>query len=404
MTTAIEISIEQLDASPVIKPRLLTWPLIRVLLVSFGAMTSFYLLLALVPMYADANGASAAGAGLATGVLMLSTVGVELVSPALIARFGNRRTVGSGLLLLGVPALALPGSESMVTILAVCLVRGAGFAIVVVVIGAWVAAMAPRERRGEALGVGGVVASVPAVIMLPLGVWLAERVGYSPLFIGGAVTALVGLLAMVGLADEQPDQEQPDTTQPFGMRDGLTSSALLRPAVVFSATAMAAGIVATFLPVALGEASGGLAAIALLTQAAAATIGRWWAGRYGDRHGAAKLLVPSVLVATVGMLGVVLSSPVAVMVGMVLFGAGFGAAQNSSLAVMFDRAPSSGCGTVSAVWSIAYDAGLGLGATGFGVVVLSTGYPAAFALTAGLMLAVLLVVLPRGRDGYPQRG
>lgn len=164
---------------------------------------------------------------------------------------------------------------------------------------------------------------------------------------------------------------------------------------------MAAGIVATFLPVALGETSWELAAAALLTQAATATASRWWAGRYGDRHGAGKLLVPSVLIAAIGMLGVVvISSPVAVLAGMALFGAGFGVAQNSSLTVMFERVPSSGYGTVSAVWSIAYDAGLGLGATGFGVVVMGTGYSAAFALTAGFMLVVLLVALPRRRDSH----
>lgn len=404
MTAAPEISRNPLVASPAIKSRLLSSRLVRVLLVSFGAMTSFYLLLSTVPMYADAKGAGAAGVGLVTGALMLSTVGVEVITPALVTRFGNRRTVAVGLVLLGAPALALPGSASLAAILVACLVRGAGFAIVVVVVGAWVAEIAPRERRGEALGLAGVVASVPAVIMLPLGVWLVERVGYPPLFIGGAVTALAGLLAMVGIADVQAKPAE-QRKQSFGMRDGLTSPALLRPAVIFSATAMAAGIVATFLPAALGEASGDLAVTALLTQAAAATVSRWWAGRYGDRHGAAKLLVPSVLVATVGMLGVVMiSSPAAVIAGMVLFGAGFGVAQNSSLAVMFERVPSSGYGTVSAVWSIAYDAGLGLGATGFGVVVMSTGYSAAFALTAGLMLVVVLIALPRRCDSRDHSG
>lgn len=32
------------------------------------------------------------------------------------------------------------------------------------------------------------------------------------------------------------------------------------------------------------DASGNLAAMALLTQAATATLARWWAGRLGDRH------------------------------------------------------------------------------------------------------------------------
>jgi predicted MFS family arabinose efflux permease len=86
---------------------------------------------------------------------------------------------------------------------------------------------------------------------------------------------------------------------------------------------------------------------------------------------------------------VVPSSPAAVLAGMVLFGAGFGVAQNASFAMMLDRVPASGYGTVSAVWNLAYDAGYGLGAVGFGIAVAHTGYPVAFALIGLLVLAAL---------------
>lgn len=44
---------------------------------------------------------------------------------------------------------------------------------------------------------------------------------------------------------------------------------------------------------------------------------------------------------------------------------------------------------MSALWNVAYDAGMGIGAAGFGAVAGSTGYPWAFALTALLMLTAL---------------
>ena len=50
----------------------------------------------------------------------------------------------------------------------------------------------------------------------------------------------------------------------------LRTPALVRPSVVFSATTMAAGVVVTFLPLAVTQASGNLAALALLAQADAA--------------------------------------------------------------------------------------------------------------------------------------
>src|SRR5437773_10665205 len=99
---------------------------------------------------------------------------------------------------------------------------------------------------------------------------------------------------------------------------------------------MAAGAIVTFLPVAVTQASGNLAAVGLLAQAAVSTLTRWWAGRYGDRHGPAGLLVPGLVAALVGILALVFNTnPFAVLGGMVLFGAGFGLSQNASLALMF---------------------------------------------------------------------
>ena len=369
------------------RPRLMSRGLALVLAASFSALTSFHLLLSVVPLYATSVGAGEVGAGLATGALMLSTVAAELAIPRLVARFGYRLVFAAGLLLLGAPALALPASASLAVILAVSAVRGLGFAAVVVVGSALVAVLVPRERRGEGLGVYGVVVGVPWVVALPLGVWLAERAGYPPVFAAGAAAALAGLVAVPGF----PGRAAPaPAAPPLGVLAGLRTPALARPAAVFAVTAMAAGATVTFLPLAVTGAAGRLAAVALLLQAAATTLTRWWAGRHGDRHGPAGLLVPGLLATAAGTLALALTaSPAAVVAGVVLFGAGFGATQNASLALLFDRVPPSGYGAASALWNLAYDAGLGLGGTGFGAVAALAGYPAAFALTAALALAAL---------------
>jgi predicted MFS family arabinose efflux permease len=86
---------------------------------------------------------------------------------------------------------------------------------------------------------------------------------------------------------------------------------------------------------------------------------------------------------------VLVANPAAMLTGMVLFGAGFGVAQNASLSLLFDRVPPSGYGATSAVWNLAYDAGYGLGAAGFGLLIGPVGYAAGFAVTAGVLLAGL---------------
>ena len=365
---------------------LLNRPMLLLCSASFGAMICFYLLLSVVPQYATSIGATRVGAGLATGALMLSTVALELLTPRLVARYGYRITLAAGLALIGAPALALPLAHAMPAIFAISLVRGVGLAIIVVVGGSLVATIVPAERRGEGLGLYGFIVNVPAVVGLPAGVWLAAHVGYPPVFIIAGAAGLAGILAVPGL----PSRAAATTDIPFGVLAGLRTPALARPAVVFSATAMAAGVIVTFLPLAAIHASGNIIAIALLVQAAASTLTRWWAGHLGDRHGAASLLAPALLTAAAGMLALIyIASTPAIMIGMLLFGIGFGITQNASLTLMFDRVSPSGYDAVSAVWNVGYDAGLGIGAVAFGVVSSHTGYPIAFALLGAFMLAML---------------
>ena len=387
---------------PVPRARLVSGRLALVLLSSFGALTSFYLLLSVTPMYAVSAGAGSAEAGVVTGSLMLATVAAEFASARLMRRYGYRTVFAAGALLLGAPALVLLGPHSVATIVAVSVARGIGFGLNTVVTGALVATALPPERRGEGIGVAGVVACVPAIVALPSGVWLAENTGYAVVIAITAVSALAPLAVvpwLAGPADRQPEAD-PGAAQPTGLLASLRSGGQLRPSLVFAATTVSAGVVAAFLPLAAGV-SGGVAALGLFAQAVASTGSRWWAGRHGDRHGHAGLLVPGLLIAAAGMIILIwVAVPAALITGMCLFGIGFGISQNVTFALMIDRAPVSGYGTASALWNLAYDAGYGAGPAVFGAFVVCTGYPAAFALTGMIMLAALVpAVRDRAADG-----
>src|SRR5712671_1661197 len=100
------------------RARLVSGRFALALLSSFGALTSFYLLLSVTPMYAVSAGAGSAEAGVVTGSLMLATVLAEFASARLMRRYGYRRVFAAGALLLGGPALALLGPHSVVMIVA----------------------------------------------------------------------------------------------------------------------------------------------------------------------------------------------------------------------------------------------------------------------------------------------
>ncbi|MGP3910954.1 MFS transporter [Nonomuraea sp. 10N515B] len=343
---------------------------------SIAGLFGFYLLFSAVPLYATTGGAGELGAGMTTATMMLATVLAELAVPWLLARFGYRTVMGLGLALLGGPALLLPLSAALPLVLAVSLLRGAGLGIVVVAGTALTAELVPAERRSEGLGLYGVAVGIPSILGLPLGLWAGDALGFTPVLVVAGLVPLAGLVTVRGLPATRPAR--------VSARHSTEARGLAGPALIFAAVTTATGVMVTFLPLAGSPA---LASAALLTQSLATPVARWLAGRFGDRHGSARLLLPGLLAAVAGIaLQTQVDGPVAVVAGMAVFGAGFGVLQNATLAVMFERGEPS---RVSALWNLAYDAGMGAGAMGFGLVLGHTGYPLGFALVAALMAVTL---------------
>jgi predicted MFS family arabinose efflux permease len=385
MTTGTPIQDAPAAAS---RPPLLTRPLLLRFISVIGSSVSFYLPLSVVPRYVAASG-SGATAGLATGALLLATVVSELATPRLVARAGYRLSLTGGLVLLGPPALALLASSGLAVVVAVSIVRGIGFAITTVAGDALTASLIPAQRRGEGLGLVGIVGGVPSLVSLPAGVWVSARWGYSPVFAATAAAALLALGSVPGLPGRK------ETGRHAGSVLGsLRNPSLVRLAALFAAATMAVGVLVTFVPLAVTARSAGVATAALFAQPAAATVARWAAGRAGDRRGQARLLCPGVLMCAAGMASLAaIRTPALVIGGAACFGAGFGFLQNATLAMMYARSPRAGYSTVSALWNAAYDGGMGVGAIGIGLVVARTGYSAALLLTAGLILPALVPAL-----------
>ncbi|MGH3728923.1 MAG: MFS transporter [Micromonosporaceae bacterium] len=368
-------------------PPILTRQMMLLLVVTTSGLASFFLLFPVVPLYVADGEAGTVGAGVATGVMMLATVLTELVVPRLVARHGYRTAMALAVLLLGLPAVPLVFTSWLPLVLLVCVARGAGLGILVVAATALAAELSPPQRRAEGLGVYGVAAAIPPILCLPAGVWLVEYAGYWPVFLAGAGFGVLALGGVVSLPNARGASERQ-----VGVLRGLGDGGFARPVIIFTAVTIAAGITITFLPLAVPERFGYVAAVALLAQSLAVPVARWSAGWLGDRYGSARLLIPGVVAVGIGTAGLawVEQSAVMIVATMALFGVGLGLAQNVTLALMVERSPRSGYGRVAAQWNLAYDGGMGIGAAGFGVLCAQVGYPVGFVVTAGVVLAALV--------------
>jgi MFS family permease len=366
--------------------RLISTPLAVTFLAEFTSLTSFFLLLSVMPMLVAASGAGSSAAGMMTGALLLGTVAAEAMAAAAIRWFGYRMVLAAGAVLLGVPALAMLVREPQAVMVGVSVLRGLGFGLCGVVTGALTAKLLPPDRRGEGLGLLGIVSGVPAVVALPAGVWLA---GHHLAAGAAGMAAAVALLPLVAIR-WLPGREAGSEQAKRGQRSGRVGIAALRLPLIFAAATIASGVLDSFLPLAKGIPSN-VASSALLVQAIAATLSRWQAGKYGDKYGHARLLIPALVVAAVGMgTMMMLSSHALIFAGMVLFGAGFGVIESATFALLIEQLPEE---KASSLWNLAYDAGYGAGPAAFGLVCARTGYPAAFGLTSALILVVVPAAL-----------
>jgi predicted MFS family arabinose efflux permease len=350
--------------------------------------TSFSLTLASLPAYAVAGGAAADTAGVVTAVFLVATVAVQSSVPALTARYGPGPVLAVGLLALGAPAPLYAVDDGVLWLSAVSAVRGAGFGVLTVLGATLSARVAPRERRGESIGLYGLAIAVPNLVAVPAGVALAlgGHVGWLAWLAASPVLALPLVPGSVRGARTEPPAGTPSSR--------AAVRAALAPSAVLLVVTLAGGGLVTFLPI--ERPDGVLATAALLVFGVTSALTRWRTGVLADRAGTRLLLPLALLVSAVGLAAVALGLGAGagwVLSGAAVFGAGYGTVQNLTLLAAFARAGEGGATAASAVWNASFDAGTAVGALVLGLVAAGVGLPWTYVLVAG----VLLLTLPLAR-------
>ncbi|HLS14995.1 MAG TPA: MFS transporter [Beutenbergiaceae bacterium] len=369
-----------------------TSTLVSLLAVTFLALLNYAALLPVVPLWAASGGAASATVGATTGVMMAATVAAQLAMPWLFTVIGLRTMIACGAVLLGGPTPLYLLSAEILPIMAISVVRGVGFAFIVVAGATLVADVAPPGKLARAVGYYGAAAALPNIGALAGGVWAAQLWGFEVVFTGAAVASLLAAILAVRLPAHSRGTFVLPALEDLGR--------IAAPIVLFLVTAGAFGAATTFLPVSGPDA--GHVSLALLAASVAMVLGRLAAGTIGDRIGAGRLLTSWVLSVATGsaLIAWALDGPVWLLIlGAALLGGGFGACQNDSLVATIQRLGAGRSGTASTIWNIGFDGGVGLGAVVLGWVIAGLGYAGAFfALAIGIATVTVLsmLIVPRG--------
>lgn len=344
-----------------------------------AALGSFYLLFSAQPIHA-AELAGEAGAGLATGILVATTIVGEAAAPQLIGRFGRSAAMTAALLSL-VATSVLAFMPSIEVVFAALALRGLGLGVLLVAACGLAVRLAPPSRQAETMAVYGFAAAIPAVLFVPMGPWLFDIAG--PVITAGLAVVL-GLAALLGVtAETRPVAE-------FAAPRSRGGRLPIWPIALLISGAIVAGVLITFVTLTHRHLPVETLAVALFLHGACAALSRGASGGVLSRHGPRAMTITGVGALLAGCACLASAAGPAVWVGSALAGAAFGLLQNVSLTEMLRGAPASSVDQVSAAWNIAYDVGLGVGGLGF-IALAPLGSAAAYLSLAACLSGLLLV-------------
>jgi MFS family permease len=348
---------------------------------------AFYAAIApLLPEYVAHFGLTKAEAGILAAAYAAGTLLASLPAGVVATRVGPRRTVISGLLLLGGSSVVFGFGGEIGVLDAARFAQGVAGALIWSGALTWLITTAPPERRGSVIGTALGTAIAGALVGPILGA-LAAEVGTKAVF--GSVLGVTAVLAAIAarLPEAGPPERQPlrEVGETILTRPILTATAFVAiPSLMF-------GAVEVLVPLRIDELGGGHVAIAAGFIAGAALEGGLApvVGRYSDRVGRRLPFVLGTAICACAMVGIAAAQALGPILGALILGSlGAGICFAPALTTLSEVADSSRLhqGYAAGLSNMAWAAGQAVGALAGGGLAGASGYAA-----PSLAIAVLLL-------------
>ncbi|HLS88104.1 MAG TPA: MFS transporter [Sphingobacteriaceae bacterium] len=352
----------------------------------FFLATGFYLLLTSLPLYIVELGGTEAHVGLLAFVFTISAMVLRPFVGGLLDRLGRRQFVLGGLLLFAISMFAYTRVVELVPLTLVRVVHGLSWAITTTAIATAASDVIPRRRFGEGMGWFGMSTTLGMAVGPLLPVALLPYISYHGVFLVGCGLAVTSLMiARLAQMPFQPKERKP--------RVVLFNKAVLPVAATVFFFAMVYSSIVTFLPL-FAESIRVNKGLFFTVYALFLLVVRAFSGRLADRHGAAPVIVPGLVSATLTMLVLWQTETVrGIVFAAILFSIAFGSAHPILQATALRLVPPGQKGVANATYISAFDLGIGLGSVLLGRIAEAQGFAAMFLATALFGAIALLIYL-----------
>lgn len=363
-----------------------------------------WMVLPVLPLFLVAQGYNEAFIGLVIAAYNVSSFAARPVFGRLVDRGRPRSALIGSCALLGVTTFGylVPSTPFLFAVRAA---HGLGWAGLNAVGTAWIAMLAPVQRRAEAMGFYTMAQSLGTAVGPAIGIGLLSNFGAGAAF---SVSGLFGVAAFgASLLTHAPPPAAPPRPTPVARAESSSQpwlGRLIEPGII-TATLMLTLVqinqpmISSFAPlyfrsIGVSGVEWYFAGQGLVSILARALLGSW-----ADRIGRTRSLMLGFGVQMVGLLTLWQSSELALLtLGGGLYTLGAGVAQPTLYALAADRAAPARRGAAMATYTMGFQLGSGVGAVFWGTTIQNFGYHVMYGWTfVPLLGAIALALFDRGK-------
>lgn len=350
---------------------------------SFTVFMSAFQLLPTAPFHILSLGGTGSEAGLFLGLLTYASAVSAPITGAIGDRLGKRRVLVVASLAITVFSLLYAWAPSYHIILGLVLVHGVFWSGLLSSSSAYVTDIVPKSRRAEGLGYAG-FASILAVAVAPwIGLWVFDRGGWTLLCLEMAGLNLLMAFIAWRLPPDARREMPPLSLKPAD----LVEWRVVIGAFTLFLYSFSYGGITSFVAVYADQVGVTPRALFFTVFSLAIVATRPFMGRYADRVGHARVIVPCLIMMVLGISVLVFASTrTTFALSAVLFGVGFGSAYPIFVAHLMHHVPDHRRGATFGALIGAFDTGIGTGSISIGWLSEHYGFGRAFTVAAALAL------------------
>ena len=352
------------------------------------------MLIATLPVYVIQLGGSRTEAGLVTGAAAVTALMARPLAGFLVDTWRRRPVVLLGCVGYAVASIAYLLSNGVAGLALGRVFHGFALSNYTTAANTYVADIAPRLRRAEAIGFFAATADIGMITGPAVGFAIAAGFGFHSLFLASTSMAITALVCSL-FAREKPLAHLHQHRAPWSIKTGLIAPQALPMTLLAFCLGLGIGPLNTFLSIYAESRGIGNPGWFFTVQAGALLLTRTFAGRLADRKGRVFVLVPGTVIAAlaIGLLPFATDLP-HFFLSAALWGIGFGAAQPASLALLVDLAGGQQRGLALSTYFMGFDIGIGMGAILLGALSQAFGWEVMWPVSAVAVLCGLIGIWP----------